>query len=403
MYKPDKYTVLDLETSIRAPQPHFGAAPMWPSNRTIMLGFKNTNDDETTIVGEGQEAPFIRAISKQRRLLVGHNLPFDLLYLMRKGLHLSNHRLWDTQKFYYIERGKSGGSTSLENVAKHYGIPFKKDIEIKERFKVGIGADKIDADLLREYLVSDVEVTEQIFLAQVKLCTEMYFTRYVRAMMDSLGPTTQMNFYGIAFDARSAKVEMATKEAQLSVATAEFVEKWTRDYPAAFRTGGATEFNPASSVQIGRRLWGSASAGPLRETVTETLDETYKSGAKKGQRKTKKVTKEHHVKGLVSPDTAELFEKSKWQTDGSAQTIKRLKKHDAGKGSADFVADLEHLRHLSKEIGTYYKPYISYSIGDTTSDEPSVLYPNFNHCVTATGRLSSSKPNFQNINGKNTA
>jgi DNA polymerase I-like protein with 3'-5' exonuclease and polymerase domains len=95
----------------------------------------------------------------------------------------------------------------------------------------------------------------------------------------------------------------------------------------------------------------------------------------------------------VSQQTVELFKRNKWKTDGSAQTIKRLKKHDAGKDAEEFVSDLENLRHLTKEISTYYKPYINYSIGN-------VLHPSFNHCVTATGRLSSSKPNFQNINGK---
>ena len=250
MVRYEQYTVLDLETSIRAPQPHFGAAPMWPSNRAIMLGFKNTNDDETTTVGEGQEAPFIRAISKQHRLLVGHNIPFDLLYLMRKGLHLSNHRLWDTQKFFYIERGRSGESTSLENVAKYYGVPFKKDIEVKERFAVGIGADKIDEDLLREYLIADVETTEKIFLKQRKLCDDCkYFSRYIRSMMDALIPTTQMTFYGISFNSSSAKREMEDKELQLELLTNNFVEKWTADLPL-------TEFNPASPLQIGRRLWG---------------------------------------------------------------------------------------------------------------------------------------------------
>jgi DNA polymerase I-like protein with 3'-5' exonuclease and polymerase domains len=382
------YTVLDLETTIRAPTPHFGATPMWPSNKSVMLGFKHEGDIETTTqTDESEEARFIQKISSERRLLVGHNLPFDLLYLMRQGLHLSNHRVWDTQKFYYIERGRSPDSTSLENVAAHYGIPFKKDEEVKERFDVGIGADEIDEELLREYLIADVETTEQIYLAQREVASRCgFFSRYVRAMMNALIPTTQMTYHGISFNAQAARNEMEGKERQLELRTDSFIAKWTKDLKVK-------DFNPSSPVQIGRRLWGSDLVGPLKETVTETLSEVYKSGKKKGQFKTKQVVREHRVIGLVSQQTVELFKRNKWKTDGSAQTIKRLKKHDAGKDAEEFVSDLENLRHLTKEISTYYKPYINYSIGN-------VLHPSFNHCVTATGRLSSSKPNFQNINGK---
>jgi DNA polymerase I-like protein with 3'-5' exonuclease and polymerase domains len=353
-----------------------------------MLGFKHEGDIETTTqTGESEEARFIQKISSERRLLVGHNIPFDLLYLMRQGLHLSNHRVWDTQKFYYIERGRSPDSTSLENVAAHYGIPFKKDEEVKERFDVGIGADEIDEELLREYLIADVETTEQIYLAQKELASRCnYFSRYVRAMMNALIPTTQMTYHGISFNAQAARNEMEGKERQLELRTDSFIAKWTKDLKVK-------DFNPSSPVQIGRRLWGSDIVGPLKETVTETLSEVYKSGKKKGQFKTKQVVREHRVIGLVSQQTVELFKRNKWKTDGSAQTIKRLKKHDAGKDAEEFVSDLENLRHLTKEISTYYKPYINYSIGN-------VLHPSFNHCVTATGRLSSSKPNFQNINGK---
>jgi DNA polymerase I-like protein with 3'-5' exonuclease and polymerase domains len=384
----NRYTVLDLETTIKAPIPHFGAAPLWPSNKVVLLGYKHEGSSEIKTIGREHDAKFIREVSSEHRMLVGHNIPFDLLYLMRRGLHLANHTLWDTQKFFYIQRGRSPYSTSLEEVAHFYGVPFKKDVEIKERFKVGIGSDEIDEELLREYLIDDVETTEKIFLKQKEFCQGQckYFERYMTAMMNSLIPTTQMTFNGIYFNSASAKAEMKEKESQLDSLTTEFIQRWTRDLPVK-------EFNASSPVQIGRRLWGSDLVGELSETVTEVLDEVYKSGARKGQNKTRQTAKKYFVKGLVSESTIKIFQKNKWKTDGSAQTIKRLKKHDAGEVAESFVADLESLRHLTKEISTYYKPYINYSISD-------ILHPSFNHCVTATGRLSSSKPNFQNINGK---
>ena len=294
----NRYTVLDLETTIKAPTPHFGATPLWPSNRAVLIGFKHEEDKAVTVIGRKDDAAFIRDVSKEHRMLVGHNIPFDLLYLMRRGLHLANHTLWDTQKFFYIQRGRSPHSTSLEEVAHFYGVPFKKDVEIKERFSVGIGSDEIDEELLREYLIDDVDTTEKIFLKQKEFCQSQckYFERYMEVMMNSLIPTTQMTFNGIYFNSASAKAEMKEKEEQLELLTSEFTQRWTKDLPVK-------EFNAGSPVQIGRRLWGSDLVGQLTETVTEVLDDVYKSGARKGQNKTRQATKKYFVKGLVSAST----------------------------------------------------------------------------------------------------
>ena len=35
--------MLDLETTIKAPTPHFGASPTYPANKIVMLGW-NEND-----------------------------------------------------------------------------------------------------------------------------------------------------------------------------------------------------------------------------------------------------------------------------------------------------------------------------------------------------------------------
>ena len=42
-YDTENYIVLDLETTIKAPTPHFGASPTYPANKIVMLGW-NEND-----------------------------------------------------------------------------------------------------------------------------------------------------------------------------------------------------------------------------------------------------------------------------------------------------------------------------------------------------------------------
>ena len=151
----DKVTVLDLETTIKAPTPHFGASPTYPANKIVMLGYR-TNDIEEILTEKKDIEEFIDKVQSEHHLLVGHNIAFDLLYLIRYGLKMGHNSVWDTQKFAYMHSGRILTQPSLETVAKKLRLPFKKDTEIKERFRAGIGADEIDEDLLRSYLESDV-------------------------------------------------------------------------------------------------------------------------------------------------------------------------------------------------------------------------------------------------------
>ncbi len=49
--------------------------------------------------------------------------------------------------------------------------------------------------------------------------------------------------------------------------------------------------------------------------------------------------------------------------------------------------------NMEKMCSTYLEPFLNLSI-------EGILYPQYNNCATATGRLSSSKPNLQNIPSK---
>jgi len=52
------------------------------------------------------------------------------------------------------------------------------------------------------------------------------------------------------------------------------------------------------------------------------------------------------------------------------------------------------MRELTKQISTYFDGYSNLVWSD------GLIHGNLNHCQTATGRLSSSNPNLQNISNK---
>jgi DNA polymerase I-like protein with 3'-5' exonuclease and polymerase domains len=380
-----KVTVLDVETTIRAPLPHFGASPTYPTNWIVSLGYKH-EDKEEQLYSKRSIIEFVHWVGEEAHLIVGHNLSFDLLYLMRYGLNLDFVNIWDTQKYNYISSGRIDGQVSLEQLAKKYRLPFKKDTEIKERFRAGLGADEIDQELLRIYLKSDVRVTSQIFEKQLEeYRNSEAMQEYILEMMYSLKVTTDMTYQGMKFNVEAAKEAKKDKTLLLEVQEERIQERWKDLYNFT---------NPNSSSQVATALWGGQVKVPVDVEVLGEDGEPirYKSGDKKGQIKTKKGFSMETVQPLVSQDTIDLFNNRGWDKNASAQALTYIQKYDEG-DAVEFAQDITGLRHINKTINTYYKPYIDFAVSET-------IHPTYNHCITQTGRLSSSKPNMQNMNNK---
>ena len=384
----NKITVLDLETTIKAPTPHFGASPTYPANRIVMLGYQS-GETEDILTDRREIEQFTEEMRRDEHLIVGHNIAFDILYLARYGLELGHNPIWDTQKFAYIQHGRKLVQPSLETVAKSLRLPFRKDTEIKERFKAGIGADEIDRELLESYLQSDVRVTKQIFDKQYAWLSQQpeQTQKYYLEMLNGVGVTSQMTHVGFEFDTGGA-TKQSKKTHLVAMQKEEYLIKRYKDiYPG--------EFNPNSAAQIETLLWGGEVNVPI---VEEVLNEEgnpvrYKSGDKKGQIKTRKGIRKQRVEPMVKPETIKLFENRGWEKKAGAKTLEYIQKYEEDSPAEDLCFEIEILRQVSKSISTYYRPYISFAVDYT-------LHPSYNHCVTQTGRLSSSKPNMQNINGK---
>jgi len=395
------YVVVDLETTIKAPSPHFGATPHHPDNWIVMLGYAWSDGRTGTVTQEGIK-DFIKdleyANAREFTVLVAHNLAFDLAYLL-KHHDLHGLQYWDTQKFHYMQMNRLAIQPSLESVANAWKIPFKKDVEVKERFKAGIGSDEIDEDLLREYLEEDVRVTEQIFLQQKNYSLSInsdrpsksdYYLRYIKQHMKAVEITTRMACEGIGFDVQAATEEYNKVLDSLELINKSLMESWSQYYPK----DADTPFNPSSPSQIETLLWGGTVKISSQETVLDSQGNPvrYKTGKKAGEIKTKRVTKEVRVPKLVSDKTVKTFKSRGWEMKSGAHTLENVAKYDEGLG-AKLAKEVRELRDQSKSVNTYYQPYIKHSID-------GVIYPQYHHTVTATGRLSSSKPNMQNISGK---
>ena len=383
--------VFDIETTINAPSPHFGATPHHRDNDIVLLGYLE-DFGEIKITEDPLELK--DRIGAGTRL-VGHNIAFDLSYLMRHFEISPQVEVWDTQKFDYLLCGRGARTPSLEKTAERMEVPFKKDEEIKERFRVGIGSDKICRRLLTEYLEEDVRTTAAVYLHQLNAIPEdSNRSVYIQKLMQGVLVTTQMAFNGLPFQVGGARKEVEEIILEKEHRVSEATERYARYWPTLLG-----EFNLSSPSQIKLFLWGGEKKYIVDTQVTNEQGEPirYKTGDRVGEIKTKKETKVYVSDGLCSAKIKREFSLKGWETNTDDTALKRLIELDKIiKDVREFSKDVLKIRNLEKTISTYYKPYIEYSIDGR-------IHPNYNHCITQTGRLSSSKPNMQNISGKGTA
>ena len=91
-----------------------------------------------------------------------------------------------------------------------------------------------------------------------------------------------------------------------------------------------------------------------------------------------------------------LFNKLKLSTEGISRTqtgfSTAAKELDKLRGGHPIIEWLEEYRELSKLLNTYIK-----TLPKLADEKTGRIYASFNQTITATGRLSSSNPNLQNI------
>lgn len=145
-------------------------------------------------------------------------------------------------------------------------------------------------------------------------------------------------------------------------------------------------FNPSSGEHVSALLYGGVISEKCKEHVG-----FFKGGLKAGQPKYQNKIKEHILPGMFKPlPNTSLAKPGYYKTDEG--TLRKLK---GSKKAKEIIELLLRLSELEKLNGTYYKGIPA--INEEMHWPPGKLHGQFNQCVAATGRLSSSKPNQQNF------
>ena len=316
-------------------------------------------------------------------IVVGHNLAYDLLQTRARYEHFPrNFVYWDTAIAAYEMSGQTRTFPSLEESAEAYGIKATKDSAVSEMIKGGICPKDIPQNMLLDYCKQDVILTNLLFEKQFS-----HFIRLPRNLqnlilerMDYRINTHLMSMNGMYMD----KLEMTSEIEVLNEKALHLNDLLTATMSYHLPEIPVLEINPSSTKQLENVLYG----GTYSVKKDILTGEVYKTGPKAGTPKTRKEIIACEVVSPLYPCKATTLGTGGWTT--KEEDLKKLSPKSA------FVDSLLEYRGIMKELNTYF---IGYLDAGYTYDRYNVINTEFKHTITPTGRISSTKPNIQNLTG----
>lgn len=390
-----KFCVLDTETSIgktihsgtfRDPKNDiytliYGTHPKAINVEHNLQGFKRT-------LSEG----CVKAL-EQSDCIIAHNAPFDLAYIWHdKSFQAFIKRggfTWDTQIAEYLMSGQRHAFASLAELQLIYLDKKVKEDRISKLFKKGIGADVIIThknshkrifELFNKYCYGDGSSTFEIAVKQIERAKRL-------GMVDVIKTYNMYMLALVSTMTTGIKVDLINTEKTLKalkLKSIEFLQKSEEIVSQFWSDPDLPPFNIQSPTHKSALLFGGSIKCKKREDAG-----FYKNG----KPKTKIIETNIEIHGFNLPITLT----SPSEVNGRYRTGAEIIEKISNTIEDPLVKQYCKLQKLSMKVekvcSTYLEPFLNYSID-------GILYPHYNNTATATGRLSSSKPNLQNITSK---
>ena len=367
------YLVLDVESTIKNK-----GHPFTPSNKLCVVGTsRGIYDIEYSDSPFGEHLREIQSQIDAAETLVGFNIKFDLHWLRRYGIRVPpTVRVHDCQLGYFLLTAQEHRLPSLNDVGVAYGLGEKYDVVEKEYWSQGIDTPYVPYSVLVEYLQRDLELTEQVYLRQLVCFQESpKLHRLFELQCEDLLVLEEMEWNGLPYDKEKSLEKAVVLEGQMAA---------LRDDLNQLTDGVVVNWN--SPEQVSAVLYG----GVIKEAYQEDFLFTYKDPKREPVWKKRWREREHSLPRLVEP-----LKNSQLQKDGVYSTSESTLLELNTKGKAThIVRSLLSYAKLSKELD-YFQGIPK--LIEEMEWEDNVLHGNLNQCNVVTGRLSSNKPNQQNM------
>ena len=437
-------TTIDVETSYQKTEAGgFDPSPFNPNNILVSVGIDSKYGDEYYFLNHSEKvsrggAARIQEVLDETTLLIGHNIKFDLSWLLEAGFKYTGN-VYDTMIGEYVLNRGVRKSLTLLMCCQRRKLDAKDDA-VKEYMDRGVSFENIPAEIVEQYGKIDVAITRQLFDSQMAdLRTDKHkgLLKTIKVMNEFLIVLTDMERNGInvnlddlkqvekeyraefaylkqkidkiVYDKMGdTKINLGSPE-QLSWLIYSKKPKDKHEWAKIFNTGvdkftKKNKKRPKFSFAQFRTLVANNSE-PIHKTIAS---QCLHCGGKGVIRKIKvdgtpykKYSKcdECHGEGFVYAKMAKLAgfnqrPRSVYDVSDSGFKTDRLTLNKiAGEAEGEFREFIDAiLRHNA--ISTYLNTFVE-GLQNFTNDN-GLLHPKFMQAVTATGRLSSRDPNFQN-------
>ena len=313
-------------------------------------------------------------------LLVLLNAKFDLHHLRNLGIQFQHKRIYDAQLVEFMLEGQTNPYPSMDKMSAKYGFDLKPDIKSKY-WEQGIDTKDIPRQEIVDYLQNhDLVRTMDIYRVQQEQLKTMskQFNRLVSLANQDLIVLEEIEYNGLYFNEELCKEEAQKLSAEISALRMEL-----HDYH------NIEEFNTESGDHLSCLLYGGTITIPRREIIG-----TYKTGDKAGTDKYGWKDYTYTLPRLFNPLPKSELKKPGYFATGE-DILRQLKSRD--KFAKRVIEIILQLAKLEKIVGTYYNGLPK--LRETMNWTPNYLHGNLNQVTARTGRLSSTKPNLQNISG----
>ena len=437
-------TTVDVETSWqRNENGGYDPSPFHKDNILVSVGLDSKYGEEYYFTNHSERidrgcAVRIQEVLNNTTLLVGHNIKFDLMWLLEAGFKYTG-RVYDTMLGEYILNKGIRKSLTLEMCCRRRKIG-SKDSSVKEYMDRGVSFENIPKDIVEEYGRIDVKITRSLFdsqMADLRSEKNKGLLMTVKMMNEFLVVLSDMERNGINVDLN--ELDKVEKEFR-----AEFAYLKQKIDKIVYRQMGDTKINLSSPEQLAWLIYS------MKPKDKKQWAKIFNVGIDKSTGKSKRRPNysRQQFRNLVADNTETIHRTVAEQCIAchGKGVIKRIKKDGSpfknytkcsdcdGEGyiytpmakvagfrqrprsvydiaESGFRTDRITLSKIASEAEGEFKEFIDAIVRHNAVDtylntfveglknftnEKGFLHPKFMQAITATGRLSSRDPNFQN-------
>ena len=429
---------LDVENTVTHRDGKMHLDPFEPENSLVMVGILTDQGQCLTFPFDHADYPNqddyherVQMILDEATVLICHNAAYDLVWLWESGFKYDGP-VFDTMLAEYVLQRGVKEPLSLEACAERYDLDTKKQDTLKESFKKGMSVRDIPYNELTDYLVADLEATQQLAdrinrrlnsVEDSQLLSTVNLTNQVAACL------ARIYQRGFSVDSNvldDVRQEFEQEKADLLDSLQSQVRELMGDTPINLNSPEQLSWVVYSRKVKDKNVWSNSiepymKATPFNALINSQTERVYRTYAEqcpdcKGTgyiRKTKKdgtpFAKPNKcvtcaASGFLYKATDKVAglkfmpPNAKWASAGGFSTSKNnleiLERAARSKGMDDAVKFLSDVRRLSA-VDTYLSSFVEGIRTHTKSD--GKLHVRLLQHRTATGRLSGADPNMQNM------